>query len=395
MSVRGPLAWLFGSLAAVGLLLALALRLERPAPAAPVAAELDVAAAMAGGDPSGFLRAEAPRDFDFPADHGAHDGFRTEWWYFTGNLRAPDGRTLGYQLTLFRNALAPARPEGGSDLRAQHVWMAHFALSDDRRGRFRFAERLAREAIGLAGASSAPFRVWVEGWEAASTGDDFAPLRLRAAAEGMAIDLRLEAGKPPVAQGERGLSRKGPEPGNASFYYSLTRLPTRGAVELDGERFAVEGLSWMDREWSTSALGPDLAGWDWLALQLDDGRDLMLYRLRRRDGSADPWSAGAMVAADGTARPLAARDFRLEPLGVWSSPRGGTYPAGFRIEVPTEGLVLEVRPRVADQELATPVRYWEGAVSVAGSDASGPVTGAGFLEMTGYAGAAQPLAASR
>jgi len=395
MSVRGPLVWLGGTLAAVGLLLALAVRLERPAAPAPVAAELDVAAAMAGGDPSGFLRAEAPRDFEFPADHGAHDGFRTEWWYFTGNLRAADGRTLGYQLTLFRNALAPARPEGGSALRAQHVWMAHFALSDDRRGRFRFAERLAREALGLAGASNAPFRVWVEGWEAASTGDRFAPLRLRAAAEAMALDLRLEAGKPPVLQGERGLSRKGPEPGSASFYYSLTRLPTRGTVELEGERFAVEGLSWMDREWSTSALGPGLAGWDWLALHLDDGRDLMLYRLRRRDGSADPWSAGALVAPDGAARPLAASDFRLEPLGAWVSPRGGTYPAGFRIEIPSAGLRLEARPRVADQELATLVRYWEGAVAVTGTDPRGPVAGGGFLEMTGYATGAGELSPPR
>lgn len=393
--MRGPLAWLAGALATILLLVALAVRLERPAAAPPLAAELDVAAAMRGGDPAGFRRAEAPRPFDFPADHGAHDGFRTEWWYFTGTLVAGDGRTLGYQLTFFRNALAPEPAAGTSNLRAQHVWMAHFALSDGRRGRFRFAEKLAREAIGLAGARAVPFAVWVEGWSAATTGSGFAPLELVAAADGMALELTLDAGKPPVLQGDRGWSRKGPEPGNASFYYSLTRMPTRGTVELDGERFEVAGNSWMDREWSTSALGPGLAGWDWLALQLDDGRDLMLYRLRRRDGAADPWSAGRLIEPDGASRPLAAAEFRFEPLGRWASPRGGVYPAGFRVEVPGEGLELEARPRVADQELATLVRYWEGAVAVSGTGPRGPVSGAGFLEMTGYATGAGALALPR
>ena len=273
--------------------------------------------------------------------------------------------------------------------------MAHFALSDARRGRFRFAEKLAREAIGLAGAAEVPFAVWVEGWRAAAAAGDFGPLTLSAAADGMALELTLDAGKPPVLQGDRGWSRKGPEPGNASFYYSLTRMPTRGTVELDGERFEVAGGSWMDREWSTSALGPELAGWDWLALQLDDGRDLMLYRLRRRDGTADPWSAGRMIEPDGSSRPLAAADFRLEPLGRWTSPRGGDYPAGFRVEVPGAGLELEVVPRVADQELATLVRYWEGAVAVTGTDPRGRVSGAGFLEMTGYATGAGVVSSPR
>ncbi len=387
--MRGPLGWLAGAVLSILALAAAALWLGRPAAPAPIAAELDVAAAMRGGEPSGFRRATGPRAFAFPADHGAHDGFRTEWWYFTGTLTAGDGRKLGYQLTFFRNALASEPPRGTSALRARHVWMAHFALSDERRGRFRFAEKLAREAIGLAGAETSPFRVWVEGWRAAAAGPGFAPLELTAEAGGMSLALVLEAGKPPVLQGNAGWSRKGPEPDNASYYYSLTRLPTRGTVELDGERFEVAGDSWMDREWSTSALGPELSGWDWLALQLDDGRDLMLYRLRRRDGGADPASAGSLVGRDGTVRTLAAQDFRLTPLGVWESPRGGAYPAGFRVEVPGAGLDLEVRPRLVDQELATLVRYWEGAVAVAGRGPQGAVSGAGFLEMTGYADAAR------
>lgn len=386
--MRGPVAWALAGCALLAALTLAAIGLERTPPAPPLAAALSVAEAMAAGPVEGFQRVLVPRAFDFPADHGAHAGFRTEWWYFTGTLFAADGRALGYQLTFFRNALVPHPPRTGSSLRAGWVWMAHFALSDERRGLFRSSERFAREALGLAGAEVEPFRVWVETWEALSTSAPFSPLALRAAAEGLEIDLRLEPEKGIVLQGDGGLSAKGPEPGNASYYYSMPRLATRGTVALDGERFEVEGLSWLDREWSTSALGPDLAGWDWLALQLDDGRDLMLYRLRRRDGRTGEFSGGSLVAADGTSRQLGARDFTLEARGNWRSPRGGIYPASFRISVPSEQLALEAVPRVADQELDALVRYWEGAVRVRGSDGAGPVTGVGFLEMTGYAEAA-------
>lgn len=391
--MRRVRAWpIFAAVLAAALGLA-ALRLERRAPLPPLAASLAVAEAMAG-DPAGFLRAERPRPFAFPADHGPHDGYRTEWWYFTGTLFGEGGRAFGYQLTFFRNALAPGpHPAGASALRARTVWMAHLALSDERGGRFRWAERLAREAIGLAGARAEPFRVWVEGWEASAPDGTLAPLALRARAEGLAIDLTLAPERPVVLQGEAGLSAKGPEAGNASYYYSIPRLATRGEVTLDGERFAVEGRSWLDREWSTSALAPELEGWDWLALQLDDGRDLMLYRLRRRDGSADPFSAAAVIEPAGDVRRLAAGDFALRPLGRWTSPRGGDYPAAFRVEVPSLGLELEARPRLADQELTGLVRYWEGAVRVTGRSPEGPIGGQGFLEMTGYADA--PPGASR
>ena len=389
--MRSPLRYLLGLLAAVGALAALAVGLELRARGGShpggATAELELAAALGGGDDAGFLRATTPRPFAFPADHGAHDDFRTEWWYVTGNLFAADGRAFGVQLTFFRNALVAGGAASPSRWRSHHVWMAHFALSDERRGTFRFSERFAREAVGLAGVTAAPFRVALEDWSLASmspSGSDFSPLALAARNGDFAAELTLENGKPPVLQGERGLSQKGPEPGNASYYYSLTRLATRGTVTVAGETVPVTGEAWLDREWSTSALGAELAGWDWFALQLDDGRELMFYRLRRKDGASDPWSRGSLVAADGSARSLQPAEVRLTPLSTWPSPTGAIYPAKWRIEVPGEALDLELAPRVANQELAVTVRYWEGAVKIAGSSHGRPIGGHGFVEMTGY-----------
>jgi predicted secreted hydrolase len=385
-------------LAAVALLAFVAFRLERRAARpAPLSATLAVDEALGGEADPRFARAEAPREFRFPADHGVHEGFRTEWWYVTANLFAADGRAFGAQLTFFRNALAPpgSSPASGSRFRDPHVWMAHFALSDERAGRFRFAERFAREAAGLAGIAAKPFALHVEEWSFASTGDAFAPLRLAAREREFALELELVPAKPPVLQGEAGLSRKGPEPGNASYYYSIPRLAARGTVEFAGRSTAVEGEAWLDREWSTSALAPELAGWDWFALQLSDGRELMFYRLRRKDGGADPLSRGSLVERDGTVRELDASAVELTVLSTWKSPHGSVYPSRWRFAVPTEGLELELRPRLDDQELALTVRYWEGAVAVAGTSrgaTSAGVTGHGFVEMTGYAAGAAPAA---
>ncbi len=210
-------------------------------------------------------------------------------------------------------------------------------------------------------------------------------MRLRATEGDTAIDLTLDGGKPVVLQGDRGLSRKGPERGNASYYYSLTRMPARGAVTVGGERFEVTGLAWMDREWSTSALGAELAGWDWIALQLDDGRDLMFYRLRRKDGEADRFSAGTIVDSAGGARTLSLDEVRLEPVGAWTSPRSGArYPARWRLRMRELALELEVTPVLADQELDVGTRYWEGAGTVSGAERGRPVSGRGYVEMVGY-----------
>jgi predicted secreted hydrolase len=357
----------------------------------PVRASLSVAEAL-GGDPSGYARASGPRAFTFPDDHGPHQDYRTEWWYFTGNVRVAAGRAFGFQLTFFRTALASRVATRGSAWGARELYTAHFAVSDVAAGRFHAVDRSARGALGLAGAVGGPgrsLRVWVEDWTAESAGLHAFPLRLRAARSDFAIDLVLDEGKAPVLQGDRGLSRKSEAPGNASYYYSLTRMPVRGTIRAGGTSHVVSGLAWMDREWSTSALGPDQVGWDWFALQLADGREVMLYRLRRRDGSVDPLSQGTLIGPSGESRALAAGAVEVEVLDHWTSPRGGTrYPARWRLRVPTEGIVVEVAPALADQELDVGVRYWEGAVAV--TEADGRPAGAGYVELVGYAEPAGP-----
>ena len=354
-----------------------------------VQASLAVSAALGSGDLSGFARATAPRPFSFPADLGPHPEFRTEWWYYTGNLETAAGRHFGFQLTFFRTALAP--PSAGAPARVTSAWsarqlyLAHFALTDTAGRRFHAWSRLDREALGLAGALASPFRVWLEDWSAESEAPGGLPVRLRAAEGDVAIDLVLASEKPAVLQGDRGLSQKGPEPGNASYYYSLTRMSVRGTVRAGGEPLQVSGLAWMDREWSTSALGPDLVGWDWVALQLDDGRDVMLYRLRRRDGAADVHSAGTLIAADGATRALASSDLTLEALDHWTSPRSrARYPSRWRLVIPGAGISLEITPRLPDQELIVGPRYWEGAVGAAGTAGGRPIAGRGYVELVGY-----------
>jgi len=347
-------------------------------------ASLSVSSALTAADDRGYARALAPREFHFPADHGPHPAFRTEWWYYTGNLATAGGSRFGFQLTFFRSALAPGMPVRSSAWATRQAWLAHFTVSDVQGGKFHSFERWSRGAVGLAGAQADPFRVWVKDWTAEGKPPG---MHLTASAGEAGIDLVLQAGKPPVLQGERGLSRKSAEPGNASYYYSLTRMPTTGTVRLGDERFPVTGEAWMDREWSTSSLGKDEVGWDWFALQLADGEDLMLYRLRRKDGSIDPASSGTLIGPRGETRPLGLAGFQLESSGEWRSPRSGArYPARWRVRVPSEDLDLEIRPRLADQELDVSFRYWEGAMAVEGTRHGKPVQGQGYVELTGYTG---------
>ena len=353
-----------------------------PAPSPPPAS---VTALLGGEDPGGFARVTAPRDFRFPEDHGPHPEFRHEWWYFTGNLRASGGRRFGYQLTFFRFALSPDHPDRGSRWGTNQAYMAHFAVTDAQGNRFRFFERTGRGALDIAGATARPFRVWLDDWSAEGADASTLPVRVRAAEGGTSVDLVLDSAGPIVLQGDRGLSRKGAAPGNASHYYSMTRLATRGTVRVDGVTFPVEGNSWLDREWGTSSLETGQSGWDWFALQLSDGRDLMFYRLRRADGGTDPFSAGTLVLPDRTFRPLSVDDVRIEVLDQWRSPDGGArYPSRWRLRLPSEGLELEIAARVADQELRTTVRYWEGAVGARGTSRGEPVEGEGYVELTGY-----------
>ena len=345
---------------------------------------LRVTEALRGGSPEGFLRATGPRTFIFPADHGSHPGYRTEWWYFTGNLSAADGRHYGYQLTFFRVALVPEPVPRKSRWGAHEVYMAHFALTDVAGKRFYHAERLSRGALGMAGSGGDPLKVWLEDWLAEAEAPDPLALRLHARDGTVAIDLAIRAVKPPVLNGDRGLSRKGAEPGNASYYYSLPRLATSGTIRIGQETTSVTGLTWMDREWGTSALGKELVGWDWFALHLDDGRDFMVYLLRKQDGTANPLDSATLVARDGTARHLSGKQVQVQVTGSWQSPVSRVrYPSRWRVQVPGEHLDLEIVPRLAGQELLGTVRYWEGAVQVEGRGGGSP-GGTGYVELTGY-----------
>jgi predicted secreted hydrolase len=266
--------------------------------------------------------------------------------------------------------------------------MGHLALTDVDGKDHQGFEHFSRGAAGLAGAQASPYRVWLEDWSV----EEVAPgvSRLRAAQDGWALDLLLADEKGPILQGERGYSPKGPQPGNASYYYSLTRLETTGTVQVPGAAYPVDGWSWMDHEWSTSALAADQVGWDWFSLQLDDGSDLMVFQLRKEDGSIDPFSSGTFVAADGSTRPLSRDDFEIRVEDTWRSPAtGASYPAAWTLSVPAVDLVLEIEPLLADQELTVSYAYWEGAVQAEGVREGRSVGGSGYVELTGYAASMQ------
>lgn len=333
--------------------------------------------------------AAGERAWSFPRDHGSHPGYRTEWWYFTGILGAADGRRFGYQLTFFRQGIVtePADPANPWSVRDLHL--AHFTLTDVGAGTFSFAERVSRDGPGIAGAGEGGLRAWVLDWSAATEGGSFV-LTARDGATGIRLSLRPR--REPILHGEGGLSRKGPAPGQASWYASIADLETSGTVRLaDGTEVPVRGASWFDHEFGSGQLADDLAGWDWFGLRLSDGGALMLYRLRRRDGEAAPESSGTLVAADGTVSHLGRDEATVDVLARWRSPHSGaTYPSGWRLRVPGAGIDLELAPLLADQELrtgrSTGVTYWEGAVAGTGRAGGAPVTVEGYAELTGYAG---------
>lgn len=329
-----------------------------------------------------FRQALPGYEFEFPRDHFAHSEFELEWWYYTGNLTAEDGRRFGFELTFFRNAIEQEQP-ATSVWDVEQLYLAHFAISDIEGQRFYKSERLNRAGPGLAGADAARGLIWNGNWQVVWR--DGKQL-LRAVSKVGALDLELTAAKPPVINGENGVSQKADGVGKASHYVTFTRLTATGALQLGGEEFAVEGAAWMDHEFSTNSMGEGQAGWDWLSLQLDDGADLMLYRLRREDGSTDTHSAGTFVGADGMATHLNSEDFAMTPRARWTSPAtGGAYPLEWRVEVPKLELDLTVTTPLQSQEIVPTngrgPAYWEGAVDVEGNG----VRGAGYLEMTGYA----------
>lgn len=332
-----------------------------------------------GGEASGFLRAERSRAFRFPEDHLAHPGFRNEWWYLTGNLQDQAGRRYGYQVTFFRIALLPQLLQRASRWGGDQLWMAHLALTDVARGEHMAEERILRQGIGLAGIQADPFRLWVGDW--ALSGAAGFPWKLELPGSRFQLQLELTPLRPVTLQGEAGLSRKGARPGNASYYYSITRLQTRGSLSRDGEASELSGLSWLDREWSSSALDPGQVGWDWFALQFDNGDDLMLYRMRRSDGSEDPHSSGVLRRAGGELLKVTPNALGLRPERVWQAGDGRRYPVAWSLRLPGAQRRLRVEPLLDDQQMPLSVRYWEGAVRVMDGEAE---IGRGYLELAGY-----------
>jgi predicted secreted hydrolase len=337
----------------------------------------------------GFANARVPWRFVFPRDHGAHVQFASEWWYYTGHLRAADGRQFGYELTFFRYGLAPGDPApraGESRWRGNQVFPVHLALTDEAGRRFVYDSRFAREALGMGRAAVGQLNVHVGDWWLRGDG----PFRMRAQSAAVGLDLEQIEEKPPAVHGHDGVSLKAACDTCASHYYSMTRLRTSGWLSYRGERVRVEGISWMDHEFGSGELQADQAGWDWFSVQLDDRREIMDYRLREKNGSITPESSGSLVDARGAVRYLPLGAVVVDATGSWTSPHThGVYPSGWRMRVPSAGLDLTLVPVLRDQELANTaggVSYWEGAVDVRDT-ASGKHRGVGYVELTGYAGA--------
>ena len=342
-----------------------------------------------------WKEAKAGYRYEFPRDHAAHPDFKIEWWYYTGNVSAADGRRFGYQVTFFRVGVDHT-PQNPSKWAVRDLYMTHLAISDAKGQRYRYAEKLTRGGPGLAGAKSDRYYTWNDDWSAglSGSGEPGTGSRqhaIKAMAEKAGVDLILDEGKPPAINGINGINQKGAREGNASHYYSLTRMPTKGTLTIDGERFEVSGLTWMDHEFSTSFLEPEQRGWDWFSIQLSDNRELMLYRMRRADGSHDPRSSGTLVQPDGRTIHLTDKDFTLTPgRSAFKSKNGAVYPTEWKVSVPAHKIELTVTTPLQDQELSlvesTGVAYWEGMIDVAGTTGGQAVRGSGYLEMTGYYG---------
>jgi len=423
--------WLSGAWGVSAVSFVVALAAVRAWAAGPPGSDLDV---IRGADkPTAFALAIEPRTFSFPEDHGPHPRFRHEWWYVTGNLDSARGERFGFELTIFRVALAPPGERGTavgggtgaaggtgaggaaatsnavSAWRTRQVYVAHFAITDVAHGEFHSASRYSRDALGLAGAQTQPLRVWLDDWVFGAATDigaaaDIAgasntpaavspaglspaiarPWTLHAQDQGYELTLELQPLGQPVLNGEEGLSRKASERGAASYYYSIPRIAVRGKVLRAGVSSDVQGLAWLDREWGSGSLGANEQGWDWFALQLQDGSSFMFYALRNRDGTRDSHSAGTWVDPAGRVQALSTDQVTIDVSDHWVSPRGGRYPSRWRVRVPTVGLDVEARPVLANQELGTKPRYWEGAVDVSGTRGGHDTSGRGYVELVGY-----------
>jgi predicted secreted hydrolase len=336
-----------------------------------------------------WRQVSAPRIWNFPRDHGSHPEYRTEWWYFTGILLDNTGSQYGYQLTFFRQGIRYKLPNPSGPWDIRDVYLGHFTLTDVPQKKFQYSERISRSGPGLAGARTEAMDVWLFDWSARMKETTIA---LKARHDQMELDLTLVPKKPLIFHGQNGVSRKGPGEGQASYYTSFTHLETKGFLKTSSHiPTEVKGRSWFDQEFGSNQLTAEQKGWDWFSLYLSDGRDLMIYFLRLKDGSIEPASSGTLVEADGKTRHLKLSEISIKILDRWKSPRSGAeYPCRWRIQIPSSAVDLTVAPYVPNQELVTKgstgITYWEGAISGQGTSKGQPVNCQGYIELTGYAG---------
>lgn len=375
-------------------------------------ASLEVGELLSASDTSGFKRAFKEIDFDYSRDIGNHPGWKTEWWYFTGNLKTKNGRLFGYQFTIFRHTLKDKRNSISNE-----IFMSHIAVSDISNKKFYSAERIERQIPGLSGADTFQLSVFIHNIKAIGKYENGVlnatistiPLKadsldksildkylsdkrngknqksiFRNQAEEFDFIFNLSSSKAPVKQGVNGLSQKSVSPGNASYYFSFSRLETSGIIRIGNEEFEVVGVSWFDREWSTSALSSDQAGWDWFSLQLNDNSELMFYRMRLKNGMPDATSRGIYILPDGNISPIQMNEIIYKETQYWKSPDNRNYPIAWNFEIDKLGLELLIIPYFENQLHQLSVQYWEGAVRVNGSKNGSQLNGSGYVELTGY-----------
>ena len=350
--------------------------------------------AAGGEEPNGYLSVTGPCNLEFPKDHGPHPGYRTEWWYYTGNLQDVSGERYGFQLTFFRSQISPPEdrlkwPSPASKWRTQQVYLAHSAVSMITRKKHLQAESASREALTIAGArpTGNTIAIFLKDWSAHISPDRHL---LNVTADGFTLELVLTPLKPPVLHGKAGYSLKGSTADRASCYYSFTRLDTRGKLSIDGNVAEVKGTAWMDHEFSTAALEPGLQGWDWFSLQFSDQTEIMAFVLRKEQGGTSPASSATLIDKQGRSRHVKREEFELKVIDTWKSPHSGAeYPAEWRLRIMPDSLDIKIKSSLADQEMRTPettgVIYWEGSVSTSGTREGRPITGRGYVELTGYA----------
>ena len=346
--------------------------------------KINIIEALSNSDTEGYSIADKVIDFSFPKDHGTHEGFRNEWWYFTGNLYDSEGNRFGYQLTFFCISLSPLEADRTSAWGTNQIYMAHFTVSDVENEEFYCFEKFNRDALGLAGFTEDPFKMNVGDWYMLGTGEGDFPWQLYASKDGITLSLDVTPLKDIVFEGDNGLSYKSVEKTSASYYYSITRLATEGYIEIDGTRHEVSGNSWLDREWSTSTLNEEQGGWDWFSMQLSDNTEIIYFQLRYKDGSVYPYNEGLIVNDDSSTIKLETGDIVLTVLDTWKSSTGITYPVKWQAEVIPLGKTYIIEAAFYGQELDLSTRYWEGAVNIYDSEDTNEIIGTGYLEMTGY-----------